>query len=88
MLWSYARTHACVELEKILKKPVGGGSFILYYPYEQERKKIRKYIKLTVTVDNIKYTERKEVKEKIKVTPTHIDMLIKESLINLEVYAK
>jgi hypothetical protein len=88
MAWDYARTHACIAIEEAIKQVSGGGAgeFILYVPFErQKEKKKKRYIKLTCKVEDVKYTETKEVKPNIKVTPRDVDMLIKEALIKLEV---
>ena len=88
MAWDYARTHACIEIEEAIKQVSGGGmgEFILYVPFErQKEKKKKRYIKLTCKVEDVKYTESKEVRDNIKVTPKDVDMLIKESLVKLEI---
>jgi hypothetical protein len=88
MAWDYARTHACIAIEEALTGRTSGGmgEFMLYVPFEHERKdKKKRYIKLTCRVDDVKYTEKKEVRTNIKVTPKDVDMLIKEALIKLEV---
>ena len=89
MLWDYARTHACIEIEEEIRRATGGGmgEFILYIPFERQKieRKKKKYIKLTCKVDDFQYTEQKEVKENIKVTPKDVDFIVKEALIKLEV---
>jgi len=88
MLWDYARLHACVEIEEALTVASGGGTgeFILYVPFEKPKPlKKKRYIKLTCRVESVNYMETKEKRDNIKVTPKDVDMLIKESLIKLEV---
>lgn len=88
MMWDYARTHACVEIEEAITQKAGGGmgEFMLYVPFERTRKeKKKRYIKLTCKVDTVEKVETKEVKDNIKVTPRDVDMLIKEALVKLEV---
>jgi len=87
MFWDYARTHACIEVEKALGRFGGGmGEFILYVPFEQQKKeKLKRYIKLTCKVDSFKYTDKKLVRDDIKITPKDVNFIIKESFVKLEI---
>ena len=88
MFWDYARTHACIEVERLLR-PSGGGKVVIYVPFRpdelEEPEKLKKYIKLTIRVDEREYTEMKEINNDITVTPQDIEMIIKEALVKLKI---
>jgi len=90
MFWDYARSHACIEVERLIR-PSGGGieEMVIYVPFEPEDledpEKLKKYIKLTIRVAEREFTETKEINDKIQVTPKDVEFIIKEALIKLEI---